>query len=292
LEKEAKSLSNQQLSLMLEHYVLGEPHYVRSGTLCYPATEKDTGESYIAKVRSFPSSSTITDAFLLTGTFKDTSEADAYYKEEAREQCRQAAILNALSHSEYFSHITFCQSTPRADIGYDVWFLSPFRLTLAAILEKRHLPCETVLELGINLCRGMIQCRETGFLYTGIKPENIYLSNKGTFQIGDTGFVSLSSLPYAPLPDGYTSPYAPPECRDPYSRISQNADVYGIGAVLFQAFNGGKLPNKLENPPIYAGKDIATIIMKACAISPEKRYLDPEEMLMELQSCKEIPKKE
>lgn len=283
---------NQQLSPLLEHYILGEPYCVRSGAWCYPATEKSTGESYIAKVRTFPPFPTVTDAFLLSGAFANTADADAYYKEEARGMCRQAAILNALSHSEYFSHYTFCQTVERPDIGYDVWLLSPLRLTLAAVFEKSHLPPDIAIELGVSLCRGMMQCREMGFLYTGIKPENIYVSSKGTFQIGDIGFVSLPSLPYAAHPDGYTTAYAPPECRDCYSKISLNTDVYSIGAVLYQAFNGGKLPDKLTNPPIYATQDIATIIMTACAPTPEKRFADPEEMLGKLLNCKEIPNKE
>ncbi len=285
-------MSKEQLSPLLEHYILGEPYSVRKGAWCYGATEKDTGDSFIAKVRSFPPFPAVTDAFLLAGTFKNADDADAYYKEEARGLCKQAAILNALSHSEYFSHFSFCQTVKRPDIGYDVWLLSPFRLTLAAIFEKSRLPTDIALELGISLCRGMQQCREMGFLYTGIKPENIYVSGKGTFQIGDTGFVSLPSLPYAPLPDGYSTVYAPPECRDCYSKISANTDVYSIGAVLYQAFNGGKLPDKLTDPPIYAGKDIISVIMKACASSPEKRFKDPDEMLCELESCKEISKKE
>ena len=285
-------MSNQQISLILEHYILGEPYSVRNGTWCYPATEKDTGENYIAKVRSFPPSPAVTDAFLLSGSFKNTEDVDAYYKEEARCLCRQAAILNALSHSEYFSHFTHCQTVERSDIGYDVWLVSPFRLTLAAVFEKSHLPPDIAIELGISLCRGMMQCREMGFLYTGIKPENIYISNKGTFQIGDTGFVPLPSLPYAPLPDGYSTAYAPPECRDCYSKISSNTDVYSIGAVLHRAFNGGKISDKVTDPPIYAGKEIATIIMTACAASPEKRFKDPAEMLSALLSCNEFPIKE
>ena len=284
-------MSNQQLSPLLEHYILGEPYYVRSGARCYPATEKETGENFIAKVRSFPPTPSVTDAFLLSGIFKNAEDVDAYYKEEARGLCRQAAILNALSHSEYFSHFTFCQTVERPDIGYDVWLLSPFRLTLAAVFEKSHLPPDVALDLGISLCSGMIQCREMGFIYTGIKPENIYVSAKGTFQIGDTGFVPMPSLPYAPLPDGYSTVYAPPECRDCYSKISANTDVYSIGAVLYQAFNGGKLPEKLIDPPIYAGKDIASVIMKACASAPEKRFSGPSEMLNEVINCKEIPEK-
>ncbi len=285
-------MSNEQISLMLEHYILEQPYSVRNGVLCYPATEKNTGEKYLAKVRSFPPFPSVTDALLLSGAFKTAADADAYYKEEARGLCRQAAILNALSHSEYFSHFTFCQAVERSDIGYDVWLLSPFRLTLAAIFEKKHLPQDIALELGISLCRGAMQCREMGFLYTGIKPENIYVSNKGTFQIGDIGFIPLPSLPYAPLPDGYSTAYAPPECRDCYCQIASNADVYSIGAVLYQAFNGGKLPEQLTNPPIYAGKEIATIIMSACAPTPEKRHKSPKELLSALKDCKEMPTKE
>ena len=46
------------------------------------------------------------------------------------------------------------------------------------------------------------------------------------------------------------------------------------------------------DPPIYASKDLAAIIMKACAPTPEKRFRDPEKMLKELEYCKEMEKSE
>ena len=42
-------MSNDQISHLLEHYILGEPYSIRRGTVSYPATEKDTSERYIAK---------------------------------------------------------------------------------------------------------------------------------------------------------------------------------------------------------------------------------------------------
>jgi hypothetical protein len=54
--------------------------------------------------------------------------------------------------------------------------------------------------------------------------------------------------------------------------------------VLYQAFSGGKLPDKIIDPPQNASKEIANIIMTACAPSANQRWNTPEEMEMALLS--------
>jgi len=278
-QKEEEELSIQ----FLENYTLAEPSITRCGTCCYRATDKETGEKYVAKVISIPLKANLTDALLLSGAYPDLENVDKYYMDCAREICRQAAILNALSHSKYFSHISNCQTAKRADIGCDVCLLYPYRLTLATAFSRHDLTVDAAIELGITLCRGALQCREAGFLYAGIKPENIYLTNKGHFQIGDIGFLPLSTLPYCPMPGGYNTAYFPPECRDCFSKVSPNADVYSIGAVLYQALHHGRLPDKLSDPPANADRGISAIILSACATVPEMRFSTPAELLSALE---------
>ena len=281
-------MSTQQALQFLEHYTIGEPCFCSNGICCYYATDKESGDRYIAKVISFPAKPSTSDALLLSGAFADLEGVDTYYRDRARDLSRQAAILNALSHSEYFSHISACHTVKRSDIGYDVWLLSPYRPTLSAIFDKGELPLGTALELGITLCRGAQQCREMGFMLSTIRPQNIHITHRGTFQIGAIGFISLSTLQYAPLPAGYNTMYFPPECRDVFAKISPTADVYSIGTVLYQAYNHGRLPDKLTDPPVNADRKISSIIMSACSTVPEDRLLSPTEMLSALEQYSKL----
>lgn len=277
-------MSEQTISQLLKHYTLGDAFASRRGIRCYPATDIRTGIRYIVKVQSFPYSQAVTEAFILSGAFASEADVNRYYGDLAKDLCRQAAILNALSHSAYFSHITHCETVQLEDVGYEVWLIAPYRKTLAAIFDKVQLTQDEILQLGISLCRALAICRKAGYLYTGIKPENIYVSESGEFTIGDIGFIPLASLPYATLPIGHRTIYTPADCHDPFTRISNTLDVYGVGVVLYQAFSGGKLPDKIIDPPQNTSKEIANIIMTACAPSANQRWNTPEEMEMALLS--------
>ena len=278
-------MTEQSTPKLLEHYTLGEVFSNKNGIRCYPATDNRTGKRYVAKVQKIPYSPSVTEAFLLSGAFEDAEEMNEYYSSLAKDLCRQAAILNALSYNDCFSHFTSCETIKCKDIGYEVWLISSYRNTLATLFGKIQLSKNKILELGITLCRGLRLCREAGFLYTGIKPENIYISEDGKFTIGDIGFIPLSSLPFATLPLRHHSAYTPADNHDCFSHISDNLDVYGVGVVLYQALSGGKLPEKITEPPQNADKEIADIIMTACAPSTGSRWKTPSELEAALSAC-------
>lgn len=278
-------MSSPTISHLAKHYDLGDAFSNRKGIRCYPAVDRENGNRYIAKVHSYPAKSAATEAFLISGAFQNVEKINTYYREQARDLCKQAAILNSLSHFEHFSHFTFCQTEPKDDLGYDVWLLSPYRKTLAVLFDKIKLSREEIIELGLQLCQALTQCRQTGYLYIGMKPENIFISPKGQFQIGDVGFVALSSLPYATLPERYHSAYTPPENQEFLSVISESSDVYGVGAILYQAISGGKRPDDLKKAPMNADSKLSSIIMKACASSSNVRWKDPTELEHALREC-------
>ena len=58
-------------------------------------------------------------------------------------------------------------------------------------------------------------CRRVGYLYADLKPQNVTVSEDGTYHISDLGLFALDSLAYASLPDRYRSAYTPPEIQEP-----------------------------------------------------------------------------
>lgn len=271
-------MSEQTISVFPDYYTLGDAFSNQYGIRCYPVTDKRTGNRYVAKAYSFPYSPTVTEAFLLSNVFGNEDEVNAYYHELAKDLCRQAAILNALSHTAYFSHITACEMTKRDTGGYDVWLLSPLQTTLSTLFKKITLTTDKVLDLGITLCHALTLCREAGFLYTGIKPENIFIAANGQFMLGDIGFVPLDALAYAALPLRRYTVYTPADCHNCYSRLCNNLDVYGVGVILYQACTGGEVPENITIPPQIDDKILKDIIMTACIPSSDGRWRNPAEM--------------
>ncbi len=285
-------MSEQTIPYIAKHYTLGEAFSNKNGIRCYPAIDNRTQNRYILKVHHFPANSTVTEAFILSGAFANIRDVNAYYADLAKDLCRQVAILNALSQSSCFSHYIFCESATCEDGGTVVWLIAPYQTTLAVLFGKYQLNETEIIRLGISLCHALSISREAGFLYTALRPENIYISETGEFTIGDVGFIPLSSIPYAALPVRYHSIYTPQDNHDCFSHISENLDVYSVGVIMHQALLCGKLPGNITEIPSNTSKELSNIIITACSPSPSLRYKTPEEMETALKACLKAEGKE
>lgn len=274
------------ISPMLDAFDVGGSISDHDGVKCYPAMRRNSDEKYIVKIISVPASQTKLDALLLTGAYPNKEAALEYFKDLADGICGEKRILDDLSRLEGFAPYEDCQLALKDDgTGYDVYLLSPYRMTLERQLAKTALTQLAAVNLGLDLCAALAVCRQSGYLCVDIKPSNIVLTGDKTYCIGDLGFTSLSSLRYASLPEKYFSSYTAPEVEDAFSSLSSNMDIYSVGLVLYQIYNDGQLPfsgkQAGQEPfpaPVFADEEMAQIILKACAPDPEARWQDPVEM--------------
>lgn len=266
---------------LLANHIMGEPISDHNGVRCCPAMEKDSDQKYIVKILSIPASTKQMDALLLSGACKSRDDAQCYFKELADEAVSEAELLQKLSRLEGFQSYDSWQIEPMEDgIGYDVYLLAPYSQTLERHLRRNALTHLAAVNLGLDLCAALSVCRRNGYLYVDLKPENIFLSDTHGYLIGDLGFIRLSSLKYASLPEKYHSAYTAPEIEDAYSALNSTLDIYAAGLILYQVYNNGVLPQPGQTvlPPEYADYEMAEIILKACATDPQKRWQDPQEM--------------
>ena len=272
------------ISPMLDNFAMGDPISDHNGVRCCPAMENDTEHKYIVKVISVPASQTQLDALLLSGAYADKNAALAYYSSIAADICDEAQLLEKLSLLEGFVPYTRWQTVPMDDgCGYDIYLLSAYRPTLQALLRRQPMTHLGAVNLGLDLCAALAVSRRSGYIYANLKPENVYITGENEFRIGDIGFIKLDSLKYASLPDRYRSRYTAPEIEDAYSSLNTTIDIYSLGQILYQAYNGGTLPSFEDSndglvPPAYADYEMAEIIMKACHADPAMRWQDPLEM--------------
>lgn len=266
---------------LLANHIMGDPITDRHGIRCCPAILKDTDQKYIVKIISFPANARQMDALLLSGAYSDRESALRYFQELADETVSEAKLLKKLSGLEGFWSYESWQLEPMEDgTGYDVYLLGNYVMTLERYLRKNSMTHLSAVNLGLDLCAALSLSRRNGYLYVDLRPENIVLSDSRGFLIGDLGFVKMSSLKYASLPDKYRSAYTAPEITDAYSSLNTTLDIYAAGMVLYQAYNGGILPEGAEElpAPAYADNEMSAIILKACAADPADRWQDPQEM--------------
>ena len=274
------------ISPLLDGFVMGDPISSHHGVRCCPAMQADSDGKYIIKIISVPASQTKLDALLLAGAFSNTDSALSYFRDLADGIVEEAVLLQRLSRLEGFISYDKWQVVPMEDgeVGFDVYLSGTYRPTLERVLRKESMTHLGAVNMGLDLCTALSVCRRSGYLYVDLKPENIAICQDHEYRISDLGFIPLSSLAYASLPERYLSAYTAPEIADAYSALNTTMDVYAAGLILYQAYNGGALPFEGRAPaeplpvPQYADSEMAQIILKACDPNPEVRWQDPLQM--------------
>lgn len=279
-------MSSPKLNLpMLTPYLLGEAMSSHDGVTCFPAIRRGTDEKYIVKVISIPASQSKVEALLLAGALSGKEAALEYFMSLSKDIVSQTDILRTLSQQEGFAPYLDAHIQPmEGDVGYHVYLLGTYKQSLERILRSDVMTHADVANLGLDLCAALAACRRTGYVYVDLKPGNIFRDPEQGFRIGDVGFIALPSLKYASLPDKYRNSYTAPELADPMAVLNPTVDIYALGLVLYQAYNGGVLPfegdapAEILPPPMYADYEMAEIILKACHPDPAQRWQEPTKM--------------
>ena len=272
-------------SSLLDGLILGEPISDHHGVRCCPAIQEDSDHRYIIKIISLPATPSHLDALMLTGAYANEDQALNYFRELAHGITQEADLLRRLSKLDGFvSYPSFeTRKMPRG-IGYQVFLQSPYRPSLAKLMQDDPLNHLAAVNMAIDLCAALAACRRMGYLHVDVRPENIFYCEDQGYRIGDLGFISMASLRYASLPQRYRSIYTAPEVSDALSSLSDTMDIYALGLTLYQVFNNGQLPFEDAAPakalpsPLYADYEMAAIILKACAPDPKDRWADPVQM--------------
>lgn len=272
----------QLISPLLDGFVMGDPISNHDGVRSCPAVHLETDKKYIIKIISVPASQSKLDALLLAGAFSDRNSAEEYFKELADDVIHEAEVLQNLAKHEGFISFEDLQMVPMQEdeTGYDIYLLGQYRDTLDGVLRTNEMTHLQAINLGLDLCAALSAARRLGYIYSNLKPSNIFLCNEREFRIGDLGFLSLESLQFASLPDKYRSEYTPAEISDAYASLNSTMDTYAVGLILYQAYNDGKLPvaGAVLEAPVHADPALAEIILKACALDPAERWADPVQM--------------
>ncbi len=274
---------DMQISPLLDGLMVGEPITDQAGVRCCPAMEAETEDKYIIKILTVPASQVQVDALLLTGVCADAEAAEAYFRRSVEALEQEAQLLQQLSRLEGFVSFDGWQAEPLTEgIGYTLYIKSAYRPTLERYLSRSSMTQGEAMEFAMDLCAALTVARQSGYEYVALKPGNIYRSARGSWCIGDLGFVALEALSYTSLPEKYRSSYTAPEVTDAYAALSDTMDIYALGLILYQIYNNGQLPAADEGQPMaapaYADYALAQIILSACDPDPAQRWQTPAEL--------------
>lgn len=185
--------------------------------------------------------------------------------------------------------------------------------TLAAWLRDNG-PCDPILAANLvyRLADAIQYSHDSGILHRDIKPGNVLLFPLSVEEADGLPFsprlsdFGLATLLEASTRDTFSSTimgtpmYMAPETLDsPRKPVGPEADVFGLGAILFEALTGqppfkgetvlevldkvrtGSIPSVRSIRPVVP-RDLAIICEKSLAIQPEDRYRSPGDLKADL----------
>jgi len=191
-------------------------------------------------------------------------------------------------------------------IGWDIIIRMDLLTPLLNYLNNRQYKAQTIIKLGIDICRALETCHKHNIIHRDIKPENIFVSSRGDFMLGDFGLAIKLERPRSGPTKASTNPYIAPEVEWG-SAYSPNVDMYSLGILMYRFLNNHRtpfLPNpphpisqsdreraqhmrlsgtKMQ-PPMYADRRLSEVVLKACAFDPRDRYQNPAQMRQELEA--------
>ena len=284
------------VSPLLDGYTVEKTVMTQRDRTWYSVRHTESGECFVLKHLSVPASDAQVRALILSGIYENEQDVLAYYTGLVSDMKRELDLGKNLSETGCFAGPVDYQIVQKTDgIGYDIYILQALQVPLNELINRNGMTHLRAINLGIDLCDAIIACREAGYLFANLKPDNIFLVPSGRFMLGDLGLVPLQDLQYAGIPEDYIGSFSPPELFDITGVPNLTLDLYSLGMVLYRIYNGNHGPFEDENTdeamadklrlsgkplptPIYADYELAGIITKACSYRIPGRYSTPEQL--------------
>jgi len=175
--------------------------------------------------------------------------------------------------------------------------------TLSRYCGKQRVEPKVVARLLATVARAVHFAHQRGILHRDLKPSNILLDGQGQPHVTDFGLAKRVQDGMGPSVSGVisgTPSYMAPEQAEAKQRLSTAADVYSLGAVLYELLSG-RPPFKAETPldtllqvmreePMPPSRhrsgvprDLEVICLKCLRKEPEKRYSSAESLAADLE---------
>jgi len=163
-------------------------------------------------------------------------------------------------------------------------------------LGKGPLNLKEILDIGIQVSKGLAKAHEQDIVHRDIKPANIMMTGEGLVKIVDFGVAKLSGLTRVTR-DGTTvgtAAYMSPE-QASGEEIDQKTDIWSLGVVLYEIMTGvppfrgeneqailfsilNKEPSPVKGLDRAVPKELEQIIRRALSKDPKKRFSSAKEM--------------
>ena len=243
---------------------------------------------------------------------KDESDGsdESFYETVIKNITDNIAVIQKVDNGKRFVKYEQWETRQTSDgKGYAILIRLERARSLTDLLSEFSFTLDETLRIGVSICRSLVRCRDFGYIYPNLKPENILFDEKGICKLGDFGSFSCLEPSKSSLAFKRTRYYMAPEFIAT-GNVNSTVDTYSLGLVLYSLINRGRLPFTEPYPqkvtvsslddsmkrrlsgeelpePVLCDEALFRIIKKACAYKVEERYLSPKQMLSDLKNALE-----
>ena len=193
---------------------------------------------------------------------------------------RQLALLHVGRRDEDGFFYYVMELADDVTSGSDIHPESYRPLTLREIRKQAVLPVKHVVELGVEMARGLAVLHDHGLVHRDIKPSNVVLVG-GVPKLADIGLVASATLALTFVgTEGFVAPEGPG---------SPAADVFALGKVLYELVTGldrnefPQLPADFtEREDRTAFLELNAVVLRACDPDLKKRHEHARALLEDL----------
>ena len=265
----------------------------------------DTKERCALKVITIPTYTAEVETLRNDGM--DDNGVTLYYRGLVEEVVQEIALMKKLRNNDNIvRYEDFYVDEHKDSFGWDI--VIRMELLKAAPLHFREisLTVSDVLHLGIDMCTALEECETHKIIHRDIKPDNIFISENGTYKLGDFGVARTIDRTMSGLSKKGTYTYMAPEVYKG-EEYGTTVDIYSLGIVMYKLLNNNREPflppypqaiqySDKSNALVYrmSGKEIPpipgvderlnSVILKACAYKSEDRYRSAAQLKEDLQN--------
>ncbi len=179
----------------------------------------------------------------------------------------EIAIMQKLSGLENVVQLYDCEEKAEEE-NKTLYLLEEYLTPFSELLSDPSLTVSRVIEMVIELCGGLIACRQAGVAHLDVQPKNLFADENGKIKIGDfSSSLFLSDLENNRHMRGTLAYMAPEVYRK--GLCSEQSDIYSVGILLYCLFHDKRLPFTES-----AGEDTAIYKRLAGTPLPETIYRD------------------
>lgn len=272
----------------------------------YKIYREEFGHRYEAalKVMDIPQSKAELD--VIRNDCRTEEEVEQYFQSVVEDIVEEFTLMSKLKgNSNIVGYEDHDVVKKEDEFGWRVCIRMELLTGIYDYYREHKIMTTDIIQLGIDLCNALELCQKYKIIHRDIKPENIFISDVGTYKLGDFGVAREFEKTSGALSKKGTRHYMAPEVYKglPYSA---NVDIYSLGIVLYRFLNNNRLPYlpafpepikysdketaellRMSGQPMQApkgaGKELAAVVLKACAYLPTERYQSAKEMRIDLE---------